>query len=86
MEPRIALRHSSEVNNLFLEVLEARGFSHDVSTHHPVLAVCVHVSLILYLNLEEVLEVLFSLVLAVALWHLKVGNVDMVDGHDVTLT
>ena len=60
VEPHAALRHSSEVNNLFLEVLEARGFSHDVSTHHPVLAVCVHVSLRLDLNLEDVLEVLLT--------------------------
>ena len=84
MDSLTALYLSSEANILFLKVLEAERISH-VSIHHPVLAVCVHVSLILYLNLEEVLEVLFSLVLAVVLWHLKVGNVDRGDRHDVAL-
>ena len=76
-------------NILFLEVLEAGGFDHDATIQHPVLAVCVHVSLRLDLNLEEVLEVLltriFSLVLGVALWHLVVWNVGRGDGHDVAL-
>ena len=59
VEPNAALRHSREVNILFLEVLAAGGFSHDV-IHDTVPAVCVHVSLRLYLNLEDVLEVLLT--------------------------
>ena len=60
VEPHAALRHSSKVNILYLEVLEAGGLSLDVSIHHHVLAVCVHVGLRLGLNLEEVLKALLT--------------------------